>query len=853
MGWLRLGTLAIESLSSTILLFAITLYLLSRKEKSGEALFFTGYLGFLFLLLLSYTVRYAVFSAASMATGQISNLIVFGLVCFVQFAYRYGSDIFKREARIVFLLTGVAAAAVWISLFFERGAGRHYDFRAQFFTVSYSPKVSVYLLTSYIWATVVLLRKTVRFSRQEPREESGNIRWFDAVARPRGRLALSARSFAYLGIAYALVSLIYLLFQFGLISQPAYALVFNIASLLICLVIFIVYVNNSSQPMSVMVKLVGIPLAVIMVGFGMASNILMPLVHSTLADRYRDDVSLAQLVLDSGEPGRVPQSIAFMLPEGNDLRKLAYLADDIESGWADILASKNDRWQEGLIPEKDGLKPSFIYLDLYNTGSFFFVYEIDSRGTPYFIGFRYNRYRLEVHRFAVRLLLAVMAITIMVLLVFPVAYRRALLKPIEKLLLAVRQVSSGNYSVRLPVATEDEIGQLARGYNDMAVSLENAEGSFKALAENANDGILILSTEDRILFANRRAVEVSGYPHQKMTGMPFSSLLPPDAAAVWRQEVDATAVETAVVETAVVDTASAGARGPNQTGTRISVRHTRETQMLKADRSAVPVEITAADTVWQGDPARVVVIRDITERKQAAEAIQAQQQQLMRSDKLASIGALVAGMAHEINNPNQAISMNFRFFREGLPVLFSLAESEEKADDSVRIAGILFREFKDTAAAAIDEIEASTQRIDHIVKELKRFVQGSASTRYEPTDVNNVVRVVADLSHHLINQATNNFSLELTSDLPPIHADRIGLEQVVLNLLQNACHALENRDQAVTVRTGRDENTLVIEVIDTGRGIPEKDLPNVAATFFTTKAETGGTGLGLVVSSGIIK
>jgi polar amino acid transport system substrate-binding protein len=275
--------------------------------------------------------------------------------------------------------------------------------------------------------------------------------------------------------------------------------------------------------------------------------------------------------------------------------------------------------------------------------------------------------------------------------------------------------------------------------------------------------------------------------------------------------------------------------------------------LLLKNGGTIPVEITKARTIWQGSPASVVVIRDITERKQAMEAIQTQQQQLMRSDKLAAIGARVAGMAHEINNPNQAIGMNFRFFREGLPDLFSLAESDESADESVRVAGMPFEEFKETATAAIGEIEASTQRIDHIVRELKRFVQGSMSTRYEPTDLNEVVRVVADLSRHLINQATNNFSLELAPDLPKIRADRIGLEQVVLNLLQNACHALEERDKAVMIRTSSDKDSIAIEVIDQGRGIREEDIPNVTETFFTTKTETGGTGLGLAVSSRIIK
>ena len=113
--------------------------------------------------------------------------------------------------------------------------------------------------------------------------------------------------------------------------------------------------------------------------------------------------------------------------------------------------------------------------------------------------------------------------------------------------------------------------------------------------------------------------------------------------------------------------------------------------------------------------------------------------------------------------------------------------------------------------------------------------------------------MVADLSRHQINRATNSFSLALSADLPRISADRIGLEQVILNLLQNACQALQDREKAVTIRTSMGSGDILVEVIDGGRGIREEDLPKVTDSFFTTKTEAGGTGLGLAVSLRIVK
>ena len=99
MSWLRLGSLSVGSLTTTVLLGVITVYLLALRSKSRDAWYLTGYIAVLFILLLSYTVRYSVFSPAGSRTGQFSNLIVFGTACLVQFAYHYGGDIYPRESR----------------------------------------------------------------------------------------------------------------------------------------------------------------------------------------------------------------------------------------------------------------------------------------------------------------------------------------------------------------------------------------------------------------------------------------------------------------------------------------------------------------------------------------------------------------------------------------------------------------------------------------------------------------------------------------------------------------------------------------------------------------------------------
>ena len=237
------------------------------------------------------------------------------------------------------------------------------------------------------------------------------------------------------------------------------------------------------------------------------------------------------------------------------------------------------------------------------------------------------------------------------------------------------------------------------------------------------------------------------------------------------------------------------------------------------------------------------------------ELLHTQTQQLLKAEKLASIGALVAGVAHEVNNPNQVISMNARFLSEGLPALFTVAESDEELDDSLKIAGMIYDEFRQAAESAVLEISSSTSRINHIVSELKSFVRGGVEGEQELIDVNQVVHTVVDLSRHFIRQATEHFVFTPGEMIPKVRADRIRLEQVVLNLVQNACQSLADKSRGVTVTTNYDGTSRMvsIEVSDQGRGIPEQDIARLTDPFFTTRRETGGTGLGLSISHRIIR
>lgn len=814
MSGLRLGVFAVGSFATSIMLLVICSYVAAMRGKTRDTWYLLGYLVSLCILLASYTARYSMFTSAGFATGQFSNLIVFGVVCLIQFAYRFGGLDRPREARLVLVVSLALATGVWGVNFFLASAPRVYDFGAEYFTYEYGPQVSTFALAGYLWTLVVLVRRALRGSAGR-----------GAAAAGDSRLRASLLRFAVLDVMTIGLASVYFLFQTGFVARAVYATVFNTVSLLIALQIFVVYLNDAPQPSTFVAKLFGLPLATLLVAFGIASTYIAAAQQRILAERYLAEARAAAFNADILGSLALSPAAAYVAAAAADGAPTArFTAPDIDPGWpAAVAAAHGYRGPLG-TPEAPA---RFVYLDVEDTRTFFFEYELGPAARRVRVGFRYADYRAAMHRMSWRIALVVALAALAVVVGFPVASRRGLLRPLALLLEGVRQVQGGNYGVAVPVAAEDEIGELARAFNGMVRSVQDAEGNFKALAESAGDAILVISAEGRILYANRTAALISGYSREELLGREFGALI----AAGDRERLEQRfAARMAGVELAP------------RTETRVVGRSGEE----------IAVEVAGARTVWHERSAGVVILRDIRERRGAEERLRSQAEQLAQADKLASLGVLVASVAHEVGNPTQAIAHNARFVSEGLPGLFALAADAGAADQAVRVAGMTYAEFREAASAAAREIEGSAARIDRMVRDLKDFArEGQSAARRQPLDVNDMVSSVLELAGHFVRSATRRLSVSLAEGLPRVLGDRVHLEQLVLNLLQNACQALPDREHGISVRTRFDDG-VVIEVTDQGVGIAPGDLAHITEPFFTTRRERGGTGLGLVVAQRIV-
>jgi len=246
------------------------------------------------------------------------------------------------------------------------------------------------------------------------------------------------------------------------------------------------------------------------------------------------------------------------------------------------------------------------------------------------------------------------------------------------------------------------------------------------------------------------------------------------------------------------------------------------------------------------------IAADITEKKNALAKERAQTEQLMQADKMASLGFLVSGVAHEINNPNNFIMLNQpllkKVWHDALPIL-------DKYNDlygSFNLGGIPYSRMREKIPAMLSGIENGARRIQRIVDDLKNYVRKDTHAGYKKVDITAVVKNAIQLMKSTLKRKTRHFNTQFPPDPVYIKGNAQKLEQVIINLIQNSCEALPSTDKTITVTVSREHCACNIVVADDGVGISTSDLYHITDPFFTTKREHGGTGLGLAVSSNIV-
>jgi signal transduction histidine kinase len=236
-------------------------------------------------------------------------------------------------------------------------------------------------------------------------------------------------------------------------------------------------------------------------------------------------------------------------------------------------------------------------------------------------------------------------------------------------------------------------------------------------------------------------------------------------------------------------------------------------------------------------------ISDVTEQKLI-------QQQLIQSEKMATLGVLATSIAHEINNPNAFISFNLPILREYLEEVLPILDAYAETHPDFEIARTPYRDFRRDVFNLLENMGHGAERIRTFVAGLKDFALMKEPRPGEWVNVAEVVKKTLSICRAQIKSAVKTLTVDIPPDLPAVWADAHSLEQILINLLVNAAQAADKEDSRVKLRarvTDRWLERLVIEVSDNGRGMDKETRQRVFDPFFTTKPRPEGTGLGLYV------
>jgi two-component system cell cycle sensor histidine kinase/response regulator CckA len=339
-----------------------------------------------------------------------------------------------------------------------------------------------------------------------------------------------------------------------------------------------------------------------------------------------------------------------------------------------------------------------------------------------------------------------------------------------------------------------------KSFDEMASALDKSEARYSSLIQRAGYGLYRSSPEGRFLEANSILAAMLGYDDP-------AALLAVDIARDIYLDPD--------------ERDRLISRSPADGADWVDTRWKRRDGSPLNVRVWVAPHLSGDGRVewWEG------VVQDVTERQRHDELRR-------RSERMASIGTTLAGVAHELNNPLAAI---------------------------IGFAQLLLRKpWPSEDRAALETINHEAIRSATIVKDLLAMARKRDHERRVLTDVNDVVGYIARTRRYALETAGVICRLSLDPALPPVFGDRAQLEQVILNLINNAEHALTDSDDAtrarghIQIRTHHDEREVIIDVEDDGPGVPDEMRAHIWDPFWTTKDEGEGTGLGLAVVHGII-
>jgi PAS domain S-box-containing protein len=293
-------------------------------------------------------------------------------------------------------------------------------------------------------------------------------------------------------------------------------------------------------------------------------------------------------------------------------------------------------------------------------------------------------------------------------------------------------------------------------------------------------------------------------------------------------------------------------KGMSEMGKKVleEKRTVYESRLVDSRGNEIPVEMSISLIDLYDSPVAVTIARDLTERKKMEEEREKVQAKLIQANKMTSLGLMVSSLGHEINNPNNTIMFNLRRFAKTWVDIMPILDEYYDENGDFNLGGMPYSELKDVFPMLVSGTLESSEMIKAIIENLKGFVRQSSDAMDFDVDVSDVVRRAVTLLESQVRKGVGRLEMELAENLPRVKGNPQKLIQVMVNLISNALESISDDEQKVLARTGGSDSEpgVFMEVVDEGIGMSVEQIERMFEPFYSTKLESGGTGLGMTIA-----
>ena len=361
-------------------------------------------------------------------------------------------------------------------------------------------------------------------------------------------------------------------------------------------------------------------------------------------------------------------------------------------------------------------------------------------------------------------------------------------------------------------------------------ALRQSEERFRQIFEQNEEAVFLFrSGTAEIVDANPAALSLYGYSREEMRDGGLVLFVSPGEQVLLEQEIRGIEPELPLT--------------------------VEETHHVRKDGTPIIVSIRGKSIQLKEGKVSYCTFRDITARVRAEEEARVRQAQLVHANRMTSLGTMVSGVAHEINNPNNLIMFNTPMILSAWTGAERVLESYYRESGEFSLGGLPYSEMRYVVPKLIAGISDSSVRIRNIVERLKTFARRDREDLECEVDVNEVSRSAVAILSHEIAKGCANFRLDIGEGLPRVKGCAQQLEQVMINILMNSLQALPDRTKGIRVSTSVDGETDTVQVCvsDEGVGMTPETMRHLTEPFFSTKLDSGGLGLGLSISTSIVE